>query len=151
MSFMPEPVAEWKRLNFNATWAILMMAIVAGINERQLHQNSVNAVSETWCVVNRIKAHFAHAQMMEREMTWRVKKQVRSGASTPRTWCLESSRVGHANYQMASVMVAALGKALSEAISDQAKDDHKTLDSSWFHISAHNVYYVKSNLNVTNQ
>lgn len=41
----------------------------------------------------------------------------------------KSSRGGHANYQMASVMVSALEKELSEAINDQNKDDHKTLDS----------------------
>lgn len=42
----------------------------------------------------------------------------------------KNSRGGHANYQMASLMVSTLEKELSETISDQVKDDHKTLDSS---------------------
>lgn len=44
----------------------------------------------------------------------------------------KNSRHGHANYQMASVMVSALEKEFSETISGQAKDgkdDDKTSDS----------------------
>lgn len=41
----------------------------------------------------------------------------------------QNSRGGQSNYQMASVMVSALEKELSEAISDQAKDDHQMPDS----------------------
>jgi hypothetical protein len=43
----------------------------------------------------------------------------------------QNSRVGQSNYEMASVMVSALEKELSEAISNQAKkDDRKTPDSA---------------------
>lgn len=42
----------------------------------------------------------------------------------------KSSRGGHANYQMAGVMVSALEKELSEAISNQANGAHKTPDSA---------------------
>lgn len=43
------------------------------------------------------------------------------------TW--KTSRGGKSNYEMASVMVSALEKELSEAISNQANDTHKTPDS----------------------
>ncbi|WP_139282244.1 hypothetical protein [Serratia marcescens] len=41
----------------------------------------------------------------------------------------KTNRGGQSNYQMASVMVSALEKELSEAISNQANDAHKTPDS----------------------
>lgn len=41
----------------------------------------------------------------------------------------KNSRGGKSNYQMASVRVSALEKELSETLSDQNKDDHKTPDS----------------------
>ncbi|AUH00731.1 hypothetical protein CWC46_13520 [Prodigiosinella confusarubida] len=41
----------------------------------------------------------------------------------------KSSHGGKSNYQMASVMVSALEKELSEAISNQANGTHKTSDS----------------------
>lgn len=43
------------------------------------------------------------------------------------TW--KTSRGGQSNYEMSNVMISAQEKAFSEAISDQAKDDRKTLDS----------------------
>lgn len=41
----------------------------------------------------------------------------------------KTNRGGQPNYEMAKVMVSALEKELSEAISNQAKDDRKTPDS----------------------
>jgi len=43
------------------------------------------------------------------------------------TW--KSSSGSKSNYAMTSVMVSALEKELSETISSQNKDDHKTPDS----------------------
>ncbi|AIR66589.1 hypothetical protein [Cedecea neteri] len=40
----------------------------------------------------------------------------------------KNSRGGKSNYQMASVMVSALEKELSKAISNQVNDAHKTPD-----------------------
>ncbi|WBT56076.1 hypothetical protein [Kosakonia oryzendophytica] len=41
----------------------------------------------------------------------------------------QKNRGGSHQYQMASLAVSALEKELSEAVSDQNKDDHKTPDS----------------------
>lgn len=41
-------------------------------------------------------------------------------------------------------MISALEKELSATISNQVNDTHKTPDSVWLYIGAHNVYYVKS-------
>lgn len=43
------------------------------------------------------------------------------------TW--KTNRGGQSNYEMAGMMVSALENELSEAISNQANDDHKTPDS----------------------
>jgi|GEM_PF-3017779 len=42
---------------------------------------------------------------------------------------LKANRGGQSNYKMACMMVSALEIALSDAISDQANDAHKTPDS----------------------
>ncbi|ENI0015790.1 hypothetical protein ABXI07_000515 [Salmonella enterica] len=41
----------------------------------------------------------------------------------------QKTRGGSHHYQMASLLVSALEKELSEATSDQSKDDHKKPDS----------------------
>jgi hypothetical protein len=47
-----------------------------------------------------------------------------------------------------SVTIAALEKSHSEAFSIQANDAHKMPDFSLLHIGAHNVYYVKCDMDI---